>query len=130
MMLSGLPNLPKRLTALGFCLAVVFALVFGSSPVLATLGGSNERYLIPYVLGFVGVLVVLVVGCVLYVTFFGNPTRLNLREASAADFIDIDKYLGLGDSQHPVIDVGPRDRLAPPERGEPDDLPELEQGGD
>lgn len=120
-MLTNLGRLiPRRITVLGFCLVVIVALVFACSPVIAALDGDEKR-LVPWVLGFVGVVIVAIIGIVLFVALFRNPMRLQLQPVTAGDYVEHERIKGtLGDNvrgPHQIIDAG-TPRSDAPEAGE------------
>jgi len=78
-------------TVLGF----LFVACVSSSTALAV---SNTRTeLIPWILGFAGLIFVVLVGGV-FVVMLVNPSKVMLTQVSASEFVDIQRATTLGDS--------------------------------
>ncbi len=119
---------PKRLTVLGFCLAVIAILVFGIPPTIAALSGGHMAF---YVLVFVAVVILVVLAVVLGVALFADPMRLQLRDVSGPEYTEYLRFLRQGDSvvgEHPVIDAARRPEITQ-ESGEVSNGKELPAGG-
>ena len=85
-------------TILGFLLAIYVALVAGSVVVVVALVSTGSSGLIPWVLGFIAT-VTLILGAAVLVITWKDPTRLMLGQITGREYAAIRRELTFGDSE-------------------------------
>ncbi|MFL4475554.1 hypothetical protein ACIPVK_16280 [Paeniglutamicibacter sp. MACA_103] len=99
-------------TVLGFYATVLGILLFATVSVVAVLASNNvELWLIPFLLGFSGLLLLLLLAGVFVVSLI-DPSKLMLTQVTGTEYAHIQETLILGDSNRgdrvesfPVLEV-------------------------
>lgn len=89
-------------TVLGFFVLVLTVMGAVTVPLIAVLASQEDlRYLIPIVLTVVAVIFLVVLGAILWIVIFGDPTRLMLGQVTGSEYREFQKMV-IGDSESGV----------------------------